>query len=279
MATSAEHQYGEAGDGRGVRRGLPNRRPAARAFKFVVGDGEGFIHVGEYADGRPGEVFIRMAKQGSTLAGLTEALGVAVSIGLQYGVPLSSFVAPLVGLRFEPAGDTEDPEIPSATSMLDYVFRRLALDYLAAGTRSTALPAATAPIRHRLPARRSAAHALKFVVGEGKGFAHVGEYDDGRPGEVFIRMAKQGSTLAGLTEALGIAVSVGLQHGVPLRAFVKQYINLRFEPAGITHDPDIRLATSVLDYLFRRFAIDYLAPDQRAQLGIFTTHERKATGH
>ena len=118
---------------------------------------------------------------------------------------------------------------------------------------------------------------MKFTVGDGKGFAHVGQYADGRPGERFIRMAKQGSTMRGLTEALGIAVSVGLQHGVPLTTFVRQFINLRFEPAGVTDDPEIRLATSILDYLFRRLAVDYLSSAERAELGVFTIAERKAS--
>jgi hypothetical protein len=258
------------------RERLPNLRPRAAAFKFRVGEGEGFVHVGEYADGRPGEVFLRMAKQGSTLAGLTEALGVAVSVALQHGVSLHTLVSQFVNLRFDPSGQTDDVEVPLATSIVDYVFRRLALDYL--DGRAQPLDDNHGARRHRLPARRPGVRALKFTVGDGKGFAHVGEYADGQPGELFIRMAKQGSTMAGLTESLGIAVSVGLQHGVPLATFVKQFINLRFEPAGVTGDAEIRLATSILDYLFRRLAIDYLTFAERAELGVFTIAERQDLG-
>ena len=235
----------------------------------MVGPGEGFVHVGEFEDGRPGEVFLRMAKQGSTLAGLTESLGLAVSIGLQFGVPLAAFGTQFVNLRFEPAGETNDPEVPTATSVLDYVFRRLALDYPPEDMVTTEVPQ-----RERLPARRPKVVAQKFSVGDAEGFVHVGEFADGRPGEVFLRMAKQGSTLAGFTEALGIAVSLGLQYGAPLRAYVKQFVNLRFEPAGITADPDLRFASSIVDFVFRSLAIAYLDVDDRIELGVLTTRER-----
>ena len=86
----------------------------------------------------------------------------------------------------------------------------------------------------------------------------VGEYEDGRPGEVFMKVSKQGSTLAGIMDAFSISVSLGLQHGVPLATYVRKYTNMRFEPAGITDDPDLRIATSLVDYIFRRLALDYL---------------------
>ena len=107
-----------------------------------------------------------------------------------------------------------------------------------------------------------------------KGFVTVGEYDDGRPGEIFLRVSKQGSTLAGIMDAFAISVSYGLQYGVPLRSFVEAFTNIRFEPAGMTDDPDIRIATSLLDYIFRRLAVDYLSLEERAELGILTTGER-----
>ncbi|MGH9066034.1 MAG: ribonucleoside-diphosphate reductase, partial [Acidimicrobiales bacterium] len=129
------------------------------------------------------------------------------------------------------------------------------------------------PIRERLPRRRRS-NTFKFRVADCEGFVHVGEYADGRPGELFITVSKQGSTLAGIMDAFGIAISLGLQHGVPLHAFVKQYANVRFEPAGMTDDPDLRLATSLVDYIFRRLAVDYLDLDERADLGILTTGER-----
>ncbi|MET0577206.1 MAG: vitamin B12-dependent ribonucleotide reductase, partial [Ilumatobacteraceae bacterium] len=111
-------------------------------------------------------------------------------------------------------------------------------------------------------------------VADCKGFATIGEYDDGRPGEVFLTVSKQGSTLSGIMDAFAKSISYGLQYGVPLRAFVEAFTNMRFEPAGMTDDPDIRFATSIMDYLFRRLAIEYSTFDERAELGIFTVDER-----
>ena len=107
-----------------------------------------------------------------------------------------------------------------------------------------------------------------------KGFVTVGEYADGRPGELFVRVSKQGSTLAGIVDAFAIAVSHGLQYGVPLRTFVEQYTNMRFEPAGMTDDPDIRFASSIMDYLFRKLSLEYMTYEERAELGIFSVDER-----
>ncbi len=129
------------------------------------------------------------------------------------------------------------------------------------------------PIRSKLPRRRMS-RTFDFRVADCKGFVTVAEYEDGRPGELFIRVSKQGSTLAGIMDAFAISVSYGLQYGVPLRAFVEAFTGMRFEPAGITDDPDIRIATSLMDYLFRRMAVEYLSYDERAELGIFTTGER-----
>ena len=105
----------------------------------------------------------------------------------------------------------------------------------------------------------------------------AGEYDDGALGEVFIKMSKQGSTLAGVMDAFSVSISIGLQYGVPLEAFVSKYINMRFDPAGMTDDADIRIAQSVMDYLFRRLALDYLPYETRAELGVFNAEERAAT--
>lgn len=115
---------------------------------------------------------------------------------------------------------------------------------------------------------------MEFRVADCKGFVTVGEYDDGRPGELFIRVSKQGSTLAGIMDAFAIAVSHGLQYGVPLRAYIDAYVGMRFEPAGMTDDPELRIATSLMDYLFRRLAVEYLDPSERADLGIHTVSER-----
>jgi ribonucleoside-diphosphate reductase alpha chain len=129
------------------------------------------------------------------------------------------------------------------------------------------------PIRERLPRRRNSS-TWKFRVADCEGYVTVGEYEDGRPGEVFMKVSKQGSTLAGIMDAFSIAVSLGLQHGVPLATFVQKYTSMRFEPAGMTDDPDLRIAASLVDYIFRRLAVDYLSLDERAELGILTTEER-----
>ena len=129
------------------------------------------------------------------------------------------------------------------------------------------------PLRQKLPRSRKG-RTFEFRVADCKGFATVGEYDDGRPGEIFLTVSKQGSTLSGIMDAFAKSISYGLQYGVPLRAFVEAFTNMRFEPAGMTDDPDIRFATSIMDYLFRRLAIEYLSVDERAELSIFTINER-----
>jgi ribonucleoside-diphosphate reductase alpha chain len=129
------------------------------------------------------------------------------------------------------------------------------------------------PMRERLPRRRRST-TFAFRVADCEGYVTVGEYDDGRPGEVFMKVSKQGSTLAGVMDAFSISVSLGLQHGVPLRTYVQKYTNMRFEPAGMTDDPELRIASSLVDYIFRRLAVDYLTFDERADLGILTSDER-----
>ncbi len=128
-------------------------------------------------------------------------------------------------------------------------------------------------VRERLPRRRTSS-TFSFRVADCEGYVTVGEYEDGRPGEVFMKVSKQGSTLAGIMDAFSISVSLGLQHGVPLSTYVRKYANMRFEPAGITDDPDLRIATSLVDYIFRRLAVDYLPLEERAELGILSTAER-----
>jgi ribonucleoside-diphosphate reductase alpha chain len=127
--------------------------------------------------------------------------------------------------------------------------------------------------RTRLPRKRRS-NTFAFRVADCEGYVTVGEYEDGRPGEVFMKVSKQGSTLSGVMDAFSIAVSLGLQHGVPLSTFVRKYTNIRFEPAGITDDPELRLASSLVDYIFRRLALDYLSFDERLELGVLSTGER-----
>jgi ribonucleoside-diphosphate reductase alpha chain len=129
------------------------------------------------------------------------------------------------------------------------------------------------PVRQKLPRSRRG-RTFEFRVADCKGFATIGEYEDGRPGEVFLTVSKQGSTLSGIMDAFAKSISYGLQYGVPMRAFVEAFVNMRFEPAGMTDDPDIRFAASIMDYLFRRLALEYLTYDEREEMGIFSVDER-----
>jgi|UniRef100_UPI00404AA1EA ribonucleoside-diphosphate reductase alpha chain len=129
------------------------------------------------------------------------------------------------------------------------------------------------PVRKRLPKSRPST-TTSFSVGGAEGYMTSGAYADGALGEVFLKLGKQGSTLAGVMDAFSIAVSIGLQYGVPLETFVEKFTNLRFEPAGMTDDADIRMAQSMMDYIFRRLALDYLPFDQRSAMGLFTASER-----
>ena len=128
-------------------------------------------------------------------------------------------------------------------------------------------------VRKRLPKTRPA-QTTSFAVGGAEGYMTSGAYADGALAEVFLKLGKQGSTLAGVMDAFSIAVSIGLQYGVPLETFVEKFANQRFEPAGMTDDADIRMAQSVMDYIFRRLALDYLPFESRSALGIHSAAER-----
>jgi len=132
------------------------------------------------------------------------------------------------------------------------------------------------PVRKRLPKSRPSS-TTSFTVGGAEGYMTAGTYPDGVLGEVFLKLGKQGSTLAGVMDAFSIAVSIGLQYGVPLETYVQKFTNVSFEPAGLTDDKDIRMAKSLMDYIFRRLAIDYLPTETRQALGINTAAERTAT--
>ncbi len=129
------------------------------------------------------------------------------------------------------------------------------------------------PRRKRLPKSRRS-QTTSFSVGGAEGYMTASVYDDGRLGEVFLKLGKQGSTLAGVMDAFSIAISIALQYGVPLETFVQKLTNLKFEPAGMTDDSDVRIAQSVMDYIFRRLALDYLPYEERTELGIYTASER-----
>jgi ribonucleoside-diphosphate reductase alpha chain len=142
-------------------------------------------------------------------------------------------------------------------------------------TAEAAAPVESRPVRRRLPKKRPS-QTVSFTVGGAEGYLTAGSYPDNGLGEIFVKLGKQGSTLAGVMDAFSMSISVGLQYGIPLEFYVSKFSNLRFEPAGMTDDPDVRIATSVLDYLFRRLALDHLPYEKRAELGIFSAEERSA---
>ena len=131
------------------------------------------------------------------------------------------------------------------------------------------------PVRRRLPKKRPS-ETTSFSVGGAEGYITAGSYPDDGLGEVFMKLGKQGSTLAGVMDAFSIAISIALQYGVPLETYVEKFTNMRFEPAGMTDDPDIRMAQSVVDYIFRRLALDHLPHEDRIALGVLSAAERQA---
>jgi ribonucleotide reductase alpha subunit len=130
------------------------------------------------------------------------------------------------------------------------------------------------PLRKRLPKSRPSV-TTSFTVGGAEGYMTAGSYPDDGLGEVFLKLGKQGSTLAGVMDAFSMAISISLQYGVPLETYVRKFTNMKFEPAGLTDDPDIRMSQSIMDYIFRRLALDHLPFEKRAELGIYTAEERK----
>jgi ribonucleoside-diphosphate reductase alpha chain len=137
------------------------------------------------------------------------------------------------------------------------------------GAEAAAPPPAPKEERRRLPDDRTEI-GRKFKVGDYEGYIHVGLYDDGTPGDIFVDIAKEGTTLAGLMNSFMIAVSLGLQYGVPLEVYVSKFAHMRFEPSGITNDADIRVAKSIVDYVFRWMGKRFLDTDKQAELGIMS---------
>jgi ribonucleoside-diphosphate reductase alpha chain len=129
------------------------------------------------------------------------------------------------------------------------------------------------PVRRRLPKSRTGL-TTSFTVGGAEGYITANSYPGDGLGEVFLKISKQGSTLAGLMDAFSVAISVGLQYGVPLETYVSKFTNMRFEPAGLTDDPDVRMAQSIMDYIFRRLALDFLPAETRSALGIYSAAQR-----
>jgi hypothetical protein len=144
-----------------------------------------------------------------------------------------------------------------------------------AAAAEASAPHDTRPVRKRLPKQRSAT-VTRFSVAGAEGYMTASSYPGDGVGEVFLKLGKQGSTLAGVMDAFSVAISISLQYGVPLEKWVEKFTNMRFEPAGVTDDPDIRIASSVMDYVFRRLALDHLPYETRAELGILSAAERAA---
>lgn len=163
-------------------------------------------------------------------------------------------------------GNGENKEIvaPSAPKEIDSL---ISLPSPAKELREGVRAASSYPIRRHLPATRTS-YTHKFVISGHEGYLTYSTFGDGAPAEIFIRMAKQGSTLAGLLDAFAITVSTALQYGVPLRQLAQKFIYGRYEPAGVTENPDILFATSITDYIFRYLAFVFLTPDDFADLGI-----------
>jgi ribonucleoside-diphosphate reductase alpha chain len=134
-------------------------------------------------------------------------------------------------------------------------------------------PPVATPKRRRLPDDRVEV-GRKFRVGEYEGYIHVGLYDDGTAGDIFVDIAKEGTTLAGLMNSVMISVSLGLQYGVPLEVYVSKFSHMRFEPSGLTNDPDIRAAKSIVDYVFRWMGKKFLTIEQQEEVGILSPEVR-----
>jgi len=128
------------------------------------------------------------------------------------------------------------------------------------------------PIRRRLPIDRQAL-CHKFEIAGHEGYIHVGFYEDGTPGEIFIKMAKEGSTISGLMDTIGVLTSMAIQYGVPLEVLVSKFSHVRFEPSGFTKNPDIPMAKSLIDYIFRFLGARFLSGEERVAVGLVEREE------
>jgi ribonucleoside-diphosphate reductase alpha chain len=146
-------------------------------------------------------------------------------------------------------------------------------DASAAASAPVAAPAvAPTPVRRRLPASRQAV-CHKFDIAGHEGYLHVGFYEDGTPGEIFIKMAKEGSTVSGLMDTIGVLTSMALQFGVPLEVLVQKFSHVRFEPSGFTKNPEIPIAKSLIDYIFRFMGSQFLGAEQKMAVGLVQRDE------
>jgi ribonucleoside-diphosphate reductase alpha chain len=156
------------------------------------------------------------------------------------------------------SGSLSDPAESCACSALNKGNRARVQEHAPAAPPDIAIE--SAPIRRRLPSeRRSITH--KFSIGGHEGYITVGMFEDGSPGEIFVTMAKEGSTISGLMDSMAVAISLTLQCGVPLKFLVDKFAHVRFEPSGWTGNPQIPYATSIMDYIFRWLALKFLGPE------------------
>lgn len=281
---------------RGARQKLPDQR-SGHTQKAKIGIDHPptklYLRTGEYEDGSLGEIFIDTHKQGAMLQALMNQFAIAVSMDLQYGVPLERFIEQFVNFPFPPRGPVVGhAKVHHTSSILDFIFRHLAIYYLKRDDLAVARPeeeddplsqALSQGIRPTfqllaereylsagvelkrgdrlvLPNRRGG-YTQEAIVGGLKVHLQTGEYPEGkeRLGETFITLHKEGNMVRAFMNAFGIAISLGLQYGVPLEEFVDAFVGTRFEPSGeVVGHPQIGWASSVFDYVFRDLAITYL---------------------
>ena len=249
MSSRAKNQY---------RRDVPTPRRAI-AHTFSIAGYTGQIVVSFFEDDRPAELLLRMDKEGSTITGLLDCFAVTVSLGLQHGIPLKLYTSEFSHTRFEPSGFTGDREIPIAKSLTDYIFRWLELKVTQAAPGIEAAPMVdgSIPKRKDLPSE-SASVTHSFEVAGHNANLTVSTYPDGKPGAIHLRMYKEGSTFSGLIDVWCSAVSIALQHEVPLQTICDKISHTRFEPSGFTGNPEIPIAKSILDYVGRWLELRYL---------------------
>ncbi len=246
-----------------ARQKLPDERPAL-VHRFKIGWGhEAYVTVGLYKNGAPGELFLAVYKEGSTISGFADAFARAVSYCLQYGVPLETLVNRFSHMRFEPSGMTDHQRFGFAKSIVDYVFRWLDLRFGSVAKTSKRLE-----VERRRPPEDRRAISHEFYIGGHQGHVTVGRYEDGKPADLFLVMVNESSMISGFADAFAAAITIALQYGVPLETLVDKFSHMRFDPSGMTPNPKIRFAKSIADYVFRWLAIEFLSPDARFCAGV-----------
>lgn len=224
-------------------RKLPPMETRSITHHFSVGGIDALVTVSMYDNGDPAEMFIRISKQGSTLSGLYGSFAIAVSLCLQYGVPLGVIVRRFAHTRFEPSGWTGNPTIPYAKSVVDYIFRWLEQKY--APILTTSSPTS----RTRPTERRSVEH--DFSVGGHDGRLSLSFFGDGSLCALSVLLNKEAGRINGILECFSQACSLALLYGIPAKALLSQYSHTRFEPSGWTGDAKIPYAKSIIDYIAR----------------------------